>query len=98
LRIATDGQIQFAGRDWNAPGGVTSVGLISTKISVQRMPACSHRQLVATWVRQGDAYERQTNLAADVPQAASLGNDSATSYAHRYDIFVVPAATLHLTI
>lgn len=68
--IATDGEVRFVGtglQGLEVKG--TSFGLDSGEGQIfSECQECPHRQLSATWVRQGDAYVRQTKL----PMNASL--------------------------
>ncbi len=86
--IATDGQIQFAGEGLGTLQVVgTSFGLDFDQDQVfSECQACPHRQLVATWTRQGDTYERQTSLVADAPQGSIYWEmTQRTAYAIVYE-------------
>lgn len=65
--IATDGEVRFLGEGLGRlEVRGTSFGLENEVF--QECHACPHRLFVATWVRQGDAYVRQSRL----PAGASL--------------------------
>ena len=65
--IATDGEIAFSGEGLETlQVSGTSFGLDESETSpFSECRACPHRQFVANWVRNGDQYVRETQLAAD---------------------------------
>lgn len=67
--IATDGEIRFAKGDLQRLEVIgSSFGLDHGDAQVfSECHACPHRRLVATWVRSGEEYVRQTDLPADAP-------------------------------
>lgn len=67
--VATDGEIRFAKGDLQRLEVIgSSFGLDHGDAQVfSECHACPHRRLVATWVRQGEEYVRQTDLPADAP-------------------------------
>jgi hypothetical protein len=72
--IATDGEIAFAGE------GLETLQVSGNSFGLDEgedapfveCRDCPHRQMVANWVRQGDQYVRQTQLAADATLADAL--------------------------
>jgi hypothetical protein len=67
--VATDGEIRFAKGDLQRLEVIgSSFGLDHGDAQVfSECHACPHRRLVATWVRSGEEYVRQTDLPADAP-------------------------------
>ncbi len=66
--VATDGEVRFAGEGLGTlQVRGTSFGLENDVF--QECHVCLHRLFVATWVRQGDAYVRQSRLPAGAPLA-----------------------------
>jgi len=67
--IVTDGEINFT------KGGLERLEVIGFSFGLDQgedqvfseCHACPHRRLVATWVREGDVYARQTDLPPDAP-------------------------------
>ena len=86
--IATDGEIRFAKSDLQRLEVIgSSFGLDHGDDQLfSECHACPHRRLVATWVRQGDGYVRQTDLPADAPLDQVLWEmTERSSYAILYE-------------
>jgi len=70
--IATDGEIRFEGEGLGALRvSGTSFGIdLGEEDAFVECHACPHRNLAATWVRDGQSYARQSDLPADATLSA----------------------------
>lgn len=86
--VATDGEIRFVGQGLNAlEVRGTSFGLDNEVF--HECHACPHRRLVGRWVRQGDAYVRQSALSPGATREAIYWEmTERTPYAVLYEFLL----------